>query len=75
VGHGRHSFKEDRNFCWIARGALSETKTAVDKSMRRNLISAAEYDALMLIINECYPKLNNYISFIDRMIAAQSKSK
>ena len=70
-GHGRHFFKENRNFCWIARGSLSEVKTAVDKAMRRNLITRNEHEALMGKINVCYPKLNNYIAYIERMISTQ----
>ena len=73
-GHGRYFFKENRNFCWIARGSLSETKTAVEKCMRRNLITTIEHEALMGKIIVCYPKLNNYIAYIERMIATQSKT-
>ncbi len=72
-GHGRHFFKENRNFCWIARGSLSETKTAIQKSFRRKLVNPDEYDILMNKINACYPKLNNYIAYIEKMIPTQKE--
>lgn len=72
-GHGRHFFKENRNFCWIARGSLSETKTAIQKSFRRKLVNSDEYDILMHKINACYPKLNNYIAYIEKMIPSQKE--
>ena len=70
-GYGRHFYKENRNFCWIARGSLSETKTGIQKAYNRNLISEAEYKDLMEKINVCYPKLNNYIAYIEKQIPNQ----
>lgn len=32
-GYGRHFFRENRNFCFIARGSLSETKTAAKRHL------------------------------------------
>jgi four helix bundle protein len=72
-GYGRHFFKENRNFCWIARGSLSETKTGVQKAFNRKLISEAEYKTLMEKINVCYPKLNNYIAYIEKQIPGQKE--
>lgn len=30
-GYGRYHYKENKNFCWYARGSLFETKTANQK--------------------------------------------
>jgi len=72
-GYGRHYYKENRQFCWIARGSLSETKTGLQKVINRNLISKEEQQILTQKIEACYPKLNNYIAYIEKMIAIQEK--
>lgn len=70
-GYARHYFKESRNFCWIARGSLAETKTGLDKCFNRNLITRDKYDQVLEKINICYPKLNNYILFLEKQIKSQ----
>jgi four helix bundle protein len=70
-GYGRHFFRENRNFCWIARGSLSETKTGAKKALNRRLITEEQHNKLMEAINTCYPKLNNYIAYIEKQIPGQ----
>ena len=33
-GYGRFHYKENKNFCWYARGSLFETKTANQKNFQ-----------------------------------------
>jgi four helix bundle protein len=70
-GYGRHFFRDNKNFCFIARGSLSETKTGAVKALNRNLISMDDYESLIEKIEICYPKLNNYIAYIDKQINTQ----
>ena len=46
-GHGRYFFKENRNFCYYARGSLVETKTWLFKARTRNLIPEDEFSKLI----------------------------
>jgi len=38
-GYGRYHYKENKNFCYFARGSLEETRTWLRKSMRPLLIN------------------------------------
>jgi len=42
-GFGRYHFKENRYFCFVARGSLFETKTWLEKAVKRNLITLEEF--------------------------------
>ena len=61
-GHGRYFFKEKKQFCYYARGSLSETKTWSYKSGRRNLITRKEYLDLLNKLRTLHLKLNSYIN-------------
>lgn len=63
-GYGRFHFKENRNFCWYARGSLFETKSASQKAFNRKLISPAEYNNLIEKLTRCHKILNAYIKSI-----------
>ena len=60
-GFGRNSFKDSRSFYYIARGSLYESKTFLDKSKNRQLVSE-EYQDLLNRHNQLGIKLNNFIS-------------
>jgi four helix bundle protein len=63
-GYGRFHYKENKNFCWYARGFLFETKTANQKAFNRKLITEEEYNNLLNKLKECHLLLNNYIKSI-----------
>ena len=60
-GFGRYHFKENRYFNFVARGSLFETKTWLDKAVKRNLISLEEFAKLKIEMNELGKLLNGYI--------------
>ncbi len=61
-GFGRYTYRDSRNFSIIARGSLSESKTCLQKSIRRNLISEEVYNNLLKEHKNLGIKLNNYIT-------------
>jgi len=63
-GHGRYFFKENRNFCYYARGSLLEIKTWLSKARTRNLISEDEFSKLIQDLNTLHYYLNSYIKSI-----------
>ena len=63
-GHGRFFYKENRNFCYYARGSLLETKTWLTKAGNRNLISEEEFSKLIQDLNTLHYNLNMYIKSI-----------
>jgi four helix bundle protein len=46
-GYGRYFYKENRNFCYYARGSLAETKTWIVKANKRNLIPETDFNSLL----------------------------
>ena len=65
-GYGRFHYKENKNFCWYARGSLFETKSANRKAFNRKLISDEEYNNLLNKLKECHLLLNGYIKSIGK---------
>ena len=63
-GYGRYHFKENKNFCYFARGSLEETKTWLRKSTRRGLINKSEHQELCNITRKLPKLLNSYINSI-----------
>ena len=63
-GYGRYHFKENKNFCYFARGSLEETKTWLRKSIRRSLINQPKHQELFDIIKKLPKLLNSYIKSI-----------
>jgi len=66
-GYGRFHYKENKNFCWYARGSLFETKTANQKAFDRKLITDEEYNNLLTKLKECHLLLNGYIKSIGKI--------
>ena len=67
-GFGRNSYRDARNFYYIARGSLYESKTWLDKSKRRELISKTFYDDLLASHNVLGIKLNRFINVQTKLI-------
>ena len=63
-GYGRHHFKEARNFCFIARGSLYETKACIHKALSRKLITLNEADTFFDKIILLQKMLNAFINKI-----------
>lgn len=64
-GYGRYFYKEHRQYFYIARGSLYETKTFVIKAKNRKLINLADYNRLSNTIENLIVKLNGTIQFVE----------
>ena len=67
-GFGRNSFKDSQKFYYIARGSLYESKTWLDKSFRRKLISEECYKKLFDELNILGLKVNKFINAHKKLI-------
>ena len=65
-GFGRYHYKENKQFCYYARGSLFESKTWMEKAHNANLFSNDEYNNFNKTLNELSLKLNAYIKSIGR---------
>ena len=63
-GYGRYFFRDNIRFCYYARGSLYETKTWIQKSYERELISEKEYVNLNYDLNKLSKQLNAYINYL-----------
>jgi four helix bundle protein len=72
-GYGRFHFKDSRQFCFIARGSLSETRTWTSKANSRNLISTDFFVKITDKIVICNKKLNNYINWLEKQMQNEKK--
>jgi four helix bundle protein len=63
-GYGRYHYKENKNFCWYARGSLFETKTANQKAYDRKLMTQEKFNIILDRLKECHLLLNLYIKSI-----------
>lgn len=63
-GYGRYFYKENKVFCYYARGSLCETKTWLTKAKNRKLISVEELHLLLSELEILHIKLNSYIKSI-----------
>ena len=63
-GHGRYHFKENKNFCFYARGSLLESKSWLKKSHNRNLVDDATFTRISTLLARCHLMLNKYIKSI-----------
>lgn len=67
-GYGRFHFKEQRQYCYIARGSLYETKTWLEKAKKRNHKDSGAIQEIQEILDKLHIKLNAYIKYIERQI-------
>jgi four helix bundle protein len=65
-GYGRFSYKENRQFCFYARGSILETKTWLLKAKNRNLIAEDVYESLFSKLELIHIKLNAYVKYIGK---------
>jgi len=65
-GFGRFSYKENKQFCYYARGSLYETKTWLTKGKNRNLVKDEEFNMLNQDIESTGKILNAYIKSIGK---------
>jgi four helix bundle protein len=65
-GFGRFHYKENKNFNYISRGSLSETKTWIIKAYQRKLINDNDFKELIRRMDIISVKLNNYIKTIGK---------
>jgi len=65
-GYGRFHYKESKQFCYYARGSLSETKTWLKKAYNRKLIDQSPFELLLEDIESISIKLNKYINSIGK---------
>ena len=63
-GFGRYHYKENRQFCYYARGSLFETKTWLTKAHNRGLVGDTEYGSMIRDLDTIGIKLNKYINSI-----------
>lgn len=63
-GYGRFHFAENRNFCFYSRGSAFETRTAIEKATKRNLLSADENNLLTEKMKLYFILINPYIKSI-----------
>lgn len=67
-GYGRFHFKEQRQFCYIARGSLYETRTWLEKAMQRMPDKKDSILKIQSMLDNIHIKLNAYIKYIERHI-------
>ena len=72
-GYGRYHFKENKNFCYYARGSLEETKAWLRKGIRRELLDLSEIPELTEIIESLPKRLNAYIKAIGQQNSANTQ--
>ena len=65
-GSGRGTDKDNIHFIKIARGSLYETKHWLRRSYKRKLVIEENIKQLLPLIKELAPKLNAYITSIER---------
>jgi four helix bundle protein len=67
-GYGRFHFKEQRQFCYIARGSLYETNTWLTKTKVRIPEDTDKIDELIMLSHLLLKRLNAYINYIEKRI-------
>ena len=65
-GFGRYYYKENKQFCYYARGSLHETLTWLTKAQNRKMIESDLCDLIRKDTGVMGVKLNNYINMIGK---------
>jgi len=73
-GFGRYHYKENKQFCRIARGSLYETKAHMMFSYKREYISQPILDEYLKRHTTMAIKLNNYINATGMNVSKMSKN-
>lgn len=72
-GFGRYHFKENIQFCRIARGSLFETIDHLYVALDREYIDQMTFSSIYNEINTCLKILNGYINFLIRSSKKESQ--
>jgi four helix bundle protein len=64
-GYGRFHFKEQRQYCYIARGSLYETSTWLTKASHRIPNDKNEIERLLEMLHSLLKQLNSFINYIN----------
>jgi four helix bundle protein len=72
-GMNRFHFRETRQFLYISRGSLAETKTWLQKALFRNLIQQEQFDAMNQQFDSLGVKIYNFIRTINRNILSDNR--
>jgi four helix bundle protein len=67
-GYGRFHFKENAQFCRIARGSLHEIMDQLITANDENYINSEEFLKLKSMTEECVRILNGYINYLIKNI-------
>ena len=65
-GYGRFHYKEQRHFCYIARGSLYETNTWLVKASMRIESDRKRIEELQKLLHVLLKKINSYIKYIEQ---------
>lgn len=68
-GYGRFHFKEQRQFCYIAKGSLNETNTRLIKAVDRIPNDKQVLEEILEKNNILLKRLNAFINYIEKNIA------
>ncbi len=64
--YGRYFYKENKQFCYYARGSIFETKDWITKLKDRKIISEERFSGLDNKLNTLGKMLNSYIKAIGK---------
>jgi four helix bundle protein len=70
-GFGRYHYKENMQYCRMARGSLSETKSHMMLCVRLKFIEQSAYNEFITKYRNLSVKLNNYIKAIGTHVKKQ----
>lgn len=65
TGYGRFFYRDNRLYCYIARGSLYETKTYLIKARNRELVTIQDFAIVHSEVEGLIDKLNAHIKHIE----------
>jgi four helix bundle protein len=63
-GYGRFFYKENRNFCYYSRGSAKETFSALEKALKRKLVTPEQHKLVLDKLNLYFKLSFSYIKSI-----------
>lgn len=63
-GYGRFYYKENKNFCYYSRGSAKETYSALEKALKRKLITPEQHKLVLDKLNLYFKLSFSYIKSI-----------
>ncbi len=67
-GFGRFHKKDKEKFYYNSRGSVYESLDWIEKSKRRNLISASQYESIMKVLKELPREINYLIKITEEKL-------